>query len=63
MPIIAAVKILKAEVASRPRWKLPQPSITQADLDKRVNGKMLPLDYVIHGCEDLPGHPQRWARK
>ena len=33
-PVIAAVKILKGEPVIGPVWKLLQPVITQADLDK-----------------------------
>jgi len=62
-PIIAAVKILKGEPVIGPNWKLPQPTITQADLDKYVNDKMPPLHYAMCGCEDLPGYPQRWGGK
>ena len=62
-PIIAAVKILKGEPVSGPSWKLPQPTITQADFDKYVNDKMPPLHYAMCGCEDLPGYPQRRGGK
>ena len=62
-PIIAAVKILKGEPVIGPNWKLPQPTITEADLDKYVNDKMPPLHYAMCGCEDLPGYPQRWGGK
>ena len=62
-PIIAAVEILKGEPVPGPNWKLPQPTITQADLDKYVNDKMPPLHYAMCGCEDLPGYPQRWGGK
>jgi ribose transport system substrate-binding protein len=46
-----------------PTWKLPQPVITQADLDKYVDDKMPPLHYAMCGCKDLPGYPQRWGGK
>ena len=62
-PIIAAVKILKGEPVIGPDWKLPQPTITQADLDKYVNPNMPPLFYAMCGCQDLPGYPQRWGGK
>ena len=58
-PIIAALKILKGEQVSSP-WKLPQPTITQADLDQYVDADMPPLHYAMCGCADLPGYPQRW---
>ena len=62
-PILAAVKLLKGEPVIGPNWKLPQPTITEADLDKYVNDKMPPLHYAMCGCEDLPGYPQRWGGK
>jgi ribose transport system substrate-binding protein len=58
-PIIAAVNILNGEPVSRPCWKLPQPTITQADFDKYVNDKMPPLHYAMRRCENLPSYPQR----
>jgi ribose transport system substrate-binding protein len=62
-PVIAAVKVLKGEPVIGPTWKLPQPVITQADLDKYVDDKMPPLHYAMCGCKDLPGYPQRWGGK
>jgi ribose transport system substrate-binding protein len=62
-PVIAAVKILKGEPVIGPTWKLPQPVITQADLDKYVDDKMPPLHYAMCGCKDLPGYPERWGGK
>jgi len=62
-PIIAAVEILKGEPVPGPNWKLPQPVIMQADLDKYVDDKMPPLHYAMCGCKDLPGYPQRWGGK
>jgi ribose transport system substrate-binding protein len=62
-PVIAAAKILKGEPVIGPTWKLPQPVITQADLDKYVDDKMPPLHYAMCGCKDLPGYPQRWGAK
>ena len=62
-PVIAAVKILKGEPVIGPTWKLPQPVIAQATLDRYVNPKMPPLHYAMCGCEDMPGYPQRWGGK
>ena len=62
-PVIAAVKVLKGEPVIGPTWKLPQPVITQAELDKYVDDKMPPLHYAMCGCKDLPGYPQRWGGK
>jgi ribose transport system substrate-binding protein len=58
-PIIATLKILGGEPVSSP-WKLPQPTITQDNLDRYVDPKMPPLHYAMCGCTDLPGYPQRW---
>lgn len=62
-PVIAAVEILKGQPAPGPNWKLPQPVITQADLDKYADDKMPPPHYAVCGCKDLPGYPQRWGGK
>jgi ribose transport system substrate-binding protein len=62
-PVIAAVAILKGEPVIGPTWKLPQPIITQADLDSYVDDKMPPLHYALCGCKDLPGYPERWGGK
>jgi ribose transport system substrate-binding protein len=55
--------VLKGEPVIGPTWKLPQPVITQADLNKYVDDKMPPLHYAMCGCKDLPGYPQRWGGK
>jgi ribose transport system substrate-binding protein len=58
-PIIAALRILDGEPVSSP-WKLPQPTITQDNLDQYLDPDMPPLHYAVCGCTDLPGYPQRW---
>ncbi len=58
-PIIAALRILDGEPVSSP-WKLPQPTITQDNLDEYLDAGMPPLHYAVCGCTDLPGYPQRW---
>jgi len=58
-PIIAALRILGGEPVSSP-WKLPQPTITQDNLDQYLDPDMPPLHYAVCGCTDLPGYPQRW---
>lgn len=60
-PIIAAVSILKGEPVIGPNWKLPQPAITQANLDSYVNPAMPPLHYAMCGCEAMPDYPKRWS--
>ncbi|KND23563.1 MULTISPECIES: ABC transporter substrate-binding protein [Streptomyces] len=58
-PIIAALKILDGEQVPNP-WKLPQPTITQDNLEEYVDPTMPPLHYAMCGCTDLPGYPKRW---
>lgn len=58
-PIIAALKVLGGEPVSSP-WKLPQPTITQENLDEYIDADMPPLHYAMCGCRDLPGYPQGW---
>jgi ribose transport system substrate-binding protein len=61
--IIAAVRVLKGEAVPGPVWDLPDPAITQADLDKYVSDKLPPLHYAMCGCENMPGYPERWGVK
>ncbi|TDB82556.1 ABC transporter substrate-binding protein [Micromonospora sp. KC721] len=58
-PVIAALRILDGEAVPDP-WKLPQPVITQDNLDQYLDPGMPPLHYAMCGCTDLPGYPQRW---
>lgn len=58
-PVIAALRILGGEPVSNP-WKLPQPTITEDNLDDYLDPGMPPLHYAMCGCADLPGYPQRW---
>jgi ribose transport system substrate-binding protein len=58
--ILAAEKILGGEPVPGQEWILPQPSITQATLDKFINTSMPPLHYSMCGCEDFPDYPARW---
>jgi ribose transport system substrate-binding protein len=60
-PIIAALKILDGEKVPGPVWKLPQPTITNADLAQYVDAAMPPQHYALCGCKDLPGYPERWG--
>ena len=58
-PILAALRILNGEPVPSP-WKLPQPTITEENLNEYVDADMPPLHYAMCGCTDLPGYPQRW---
>ena len=60
--VIAATKILKGEEVPK-EWVLPQPKITQENLDQYVKPNMPPLYYALCGCEDLPGFPEKWGGK
>jgi ribose transport system substrate-binding protein len=55
----ATVKVLKGEEVPNP-WVLPQPKITQENLDQYVKPDMPPLYYALCGCEDLPNFPKGW---
>jgi len=59
----AAVKVLDGKQVPGPKWVLPQPVITNENLDQYVNLKMPPLHYALCGCEDLPGYPERFGGK
>jgi ribose transport system substrate-binding protein len=58
-PIIAALRILDGEEVPK-EWVLPQPSITQENLDQFADPDMPPLHYALCGCEDMPGFPEKW---
>ncbi len=58
--IIAAGRIIKGEELPGGEWVLPQPKITQENLDQYVQEDMPPLHYALCGCEDMPGYPDRW---
>jgi ribose transport system substrate-binding protein len=58
--VIAATKILKGEEVPK-EWVLPQPTITQENLDQYVDPDMPPLHYALCGCEEMPGYPEYWG--
>jgi ribose transport system substrate-binding protein len=58
-PIIAALKILAGQQVPK-EWVLPQPKITQEDVESFVAQDMPPLHYAMCGCEDMPGYPGPW---
>ncbi len=60
-PIIAATRILSGEPVPK-EWILPQPPITEEQLDQVIedNEGLPPLHYATCGCEDLPGYPGAW---
>jgi ribose transport system substrate-binding protein len=58
-PIIAALRVVKGEEVPK-EWVLPQPKISQDNLDQYVQPDMPPLHYALCGCEDMPGFPGPW---
>jgi ribose transport system substrate-binding protein len=58
-PVIAAVRILSGEQVPA-EWNLPQPLITEDNLEDYIQPDMPPLHYALCGCEDMPGFPQDW---
>jgi ribose transport system substrate-binding protein len=61
-PIIAATLILSGQEVPK-EWVLPQPAVTQDQLDQVVadNEGLPDLHYALCGCEDLPGYPEDWS--
>jgi ribose transport system substrate-binding protein len=60
--VIAATKVLKGEKVPK-EWVLPQPKVTNDNLDQYVDPKMPPLHYALCGCEGMPGYPEYWGGK
>ncbi|MFE6756392.1 substrate-binding domain-containing protein [Streptomyces sp. NPDC057684] len=61
-PVIAALRVLGGEQVPK-EWKLPQPTVTQDNLDEYLQEGMPPLHYAMCGCQDLPGYPKDWGGK
>lgn len=59
-PIIAGMRIMSGEEVPAV-WRLPQPAVTQENLDEFVQPDMPPLHYAMCGCEDMPNFPERWG--
>lgn len=58
-PVIAALMILKGEQVPK-EWVLPEPLITEANLDQYLSPDMPPLFYALCGCQEMPGFPADW---
>ena len=58
--VIAALKVLQGEEVPDP-WRLPQPAVTQENLDQFVQPGMPPLHYAMCGCETMTDFPARWG--
>ncbi|MDQ8702734.1 ABC transporter substrate-binding protein [Streptomyces sp. LHD-70] len=61
-PVIAALRVLDGKQVPE-EWKLPQPTVTQDNLDTYLKDGMPPLHYAMCGCEKLPGFPEDWGGK
>jgi ribose transport system substrate-binding protein len=59
--VIAAARVIEGEPLPGPEWVLPQPAITQDNLDEYVNPAMPPLHYAMCGCEDMANYPEAWG--
>ena len=59
-PIIASVMILQGQEVPK-EWILPEPAITNENLDQYLQPNMPPLHYALCGCENMPGFPERWG--
>jgi ribose transport system substrate-binding protein len=59
-PVIAALSILNGEEVPG-EWTLPQPLITNENLDQYLQPNMPPLHYALCGCENMPDFPARWG--
>ena len=59
-PVIAALQILAGQQVPK-EWTLPQPLITNDNLDQYLQPNMPPLHYALCGCENMPGFPERWG--
>jgi ribose transport system substrate-binding protein len=59
-PIIAGMRIMQGEQVPA-IWRLPQPAVTQENLDQFVQPNMPPLHYAMCGCEGMPEFPERWG--
>jgi len=57
--VLSAVMFLQGKDVQH-NWVMPQPEITNANLDKYINREMPPLHYALCGCEDMTNYPAAW---
>jgi ribose transport system substrate-binding protein len=57
--VLSAVMFLQGETVQH-HWIMPQPEVTQANLDKYINTSMPPLHYALCACEDMTNYPAAW---
>jgi ribose transport system substrate-binding protein len=58
--VIAALQILDGEQVPS-EWILPQPVITEGNLDQYYVEGLPPLFYAACGCQEMEGFPDRWG--
>ncbi|HSR19406.1 MAG TPA: hypothetical protein VLL49_00695, partial [Anaerolineales bacterium] len=58
--VLSSVMFLDGETVQK-NWVLPQPDVTQANLDQYLNAEMPPLHYTLCGCEDMVNYPAAWV--
>jgi len=58
--IIAATQILSGQAVPE-QWVLPQPTVTNDNLDAFIRANMPPQHYALCGCENMPGYPEAWG--
>ncbi len=59
--VLSAVMFLQGKTVQH-NWYLPQPDVTQANLDKYIDTTMPPLHYAMCGCEDMTNYPASWQK-
>ena len=57
--VLASVMFLEGETVQH-NWIMPQPEITNANLDSYIDTTMPPLHYALCGCEDMTNYPAAW---
>lgn len=57
--VLISVMILQGETVQG-RWVLPQPDVTQANLNQYYKADMPPLHYALSGGEDMMNWPDAW---
>jgi ribose transport system substrate-binding protein len=58
--VLASVMFLEGETVQK-RWVLPQPDVTEENLNDYINEAMPPLHYALCGCEDMKNFPDAWV--
>lgn len=57
--VLASVMFLEGDTVQH-NWIMPQPEITNANLDTYIDPTMPPLHYALCGCEDMTNYPASW---